>query len=260
MDSHPVAVITAGSGAIGGACARELHQRGYRLVLLSTSGGAESLAAELGEDVVGLRGSVTNADDIKAAIDCAVSRFGRLDAVINNTGHTRSVATGALLWNPKYQGKGSNADIQDDFLLEVADEDWHAAVDLLFLNVVRAARLATKIMQRQGGGVFVNVSSYVAKEPTLYLPVGSSIRASLTNFTKLYADRYGRDGIRMNTVLPGHVDNWPGGAKVTPLIPLGRSATPADVAKMVAFLASDDSGYVTGQNILLDGGKNRAAA
>ncbi len=260
MDSQPVAVITAGSGAIGGACARELRQRGYRLVLLSTSGGAHALAAELGAGVVGMTGSVARADDVKAAIDGAVSRFGRLDAVINNTGHTRSVATGELLWNPKYQGRGYDREIADDFLLEIADEDWHAAVDLLFLNVVRAARFATEVMRRQGGGVFVNISSYVAKEPSLALPVGSSVRAALTNFTKLYADRYGRDGIRMNTVLPGHVDNWPGGAKVAPHIPLGRSATPGDVAKLVAFLASDDSGYLTGQSIVLDGGKNRAAA
>lgn len=256
MSGEAVAVITAGSGAIGGACARELKARGFRLVLMSASGGAERLAAELG--VIGLTGSVTEPAALATCVTRALDAYGRIDVAVNNTGHTRSVDDGELLWNRAYQGHLHNAEITDDFLLAITDADWHASLDLLFLNVVRMARLVTGPMRDRGGGTIVNISSYVAREPSLGLPVGSSLRGALANFTKLYADRYGRDGIRMNTVLPGHVANWPGADKVRPLIPLGRSATPEEIAKTVAFLASTDSGYITGQNIVVDGGKNRA--
>lgn len=253
---QPVAIVTAGSGAIGGACARELKKRGYRLVLMSSAGGAEKLAQELGE--IGFTGSVTDPGALRHCVELAVQQFGRVDVIVNNTGHTRSVESGDLLWNRDYQGHRIKPEATDDFMLEVDDQDWHAAFDLLFLNVVRMARYATKIMCQLGGGTIVNISSYVATEPSLSLPVGSSIRGALTNFTKLYADRYGADGIRMNTVLPGHVENWPGAEKVKSLIPLGRSASVEEVAKVVGFLASDDSGYITGQSILVDGGRNRA--
>lgn len=254
----PVAIITAGSGAIGGATARILAARGYDLVLLSAGGGAERLASELG--AIGITGSVTDPGALRALVDRALAIRDRIDLVVNNTGHTRSVRTGEILWNRKYQGYLYNSDIVDDFMLEVEDEDWHAALDLLFLNVVRMARLTTPVMRRNGGGAIINISSYVAKEPSLALPVGSSLRGALTNFTKLYADRYGRDGIRMNTVLPGHVQNWPGAERVAPLIPLGRSATPEEIGSTVAFLASAEAGYITGQSITVDGGKNRSAA
>ncbi len=256
MKSEPVAIITAGAGAIGGACARELNARGYRLVLMSTSGKAEELAAELGG--VGFSGSVTDTNALRHCVELAEAHFGRVDAVVNNTGHTRSVDTGELLWNRDYQGYRVKPDATDDYMLEISDDDWHAALDLLFLNVVRMARFATDVIRRSGGGSIVNVSSYVAKEPSLSLPVGSSIRGALGNFTKLYSDRYGADGIRMNTVLPGHVENWPGREKVKDLIPLGRSAGVDEIGKVVGFLVSPDSGYMTGQSILVDGGRNRA--
>lgn len=258
MHGKPVAIVTAGSGAIGGACARALAARGYDLVLMSASGGAVRLAAELG--AVGMTGSVSDATALRAVVERALAIRDRIDVVVNNTGHTRSVRTGEILWNRKYQGHLYTAEFDDDFMLEVEDEDWHAALDLLFLNVVRMARLTTPVMRRHGGGAIINVSSYVAKEPSPALPVGSSLRGALTNFTKLYADRYGRDGIRMNTVLPGHVQNWPGADRVAPLIPLGRSATPEEIGNTVAFLASADAGYITGQSIVVDGGRNRSAA
>jgi NAD(P)-dependent dehydrogenase (short-subunit alcohol dehydrogenase family) len=255
--ADPVVLITAGSGAIGGACARLLHENGYRLVLLSNGGGAEQLASELGNRAVGLTGSVTDAGALAGAVDVAIERFGRLDAVVSNSGHTRSLKTGELLWDRKYQGRPLLPDDNEDFMLDVADEDWMAAFELLFLSAVRTLRAATRHFRAAGGGAAVLISSYVAKEPSLALPVGSSIRAALSAFAKLYSDRYAHENIRVNSVLPGHVENWPGAERVAGTIPMGRSGSPQEIASVAAFLLSKEASYITGQSILVDGGKNR---
>jgi NAD(P)-dependent dehydrogenase (short-subunit alcohol dehydrogenase family) len=254
MTEKPVAVITAGNGAIGGACAREFAKRGYDLVLMSRSG-AKEVAEETG--ALGIAGSVDDPKALKHLVATTIGRFGRIDVLINNSGHTRRKSNGELIWNRAYQGYFYNPDVRDDFMLEIEDEDWHAGLDLIMLNVVRTARLVVPIMREQGGGAVVNISSYVAKDPSLALPLGSSMRAALGTFTKLFADRYGRDNIRMNTVLPGHIENWPGGDRVVPTVPLGRSGGPDEVATATAFLAGSEAGYITGQSILVDGGRAR---
>ncbi len=94
-------------------------------------------------------------------------------------------------------------------LLEISDEQWHAGLDLAVLNVVRMARLVTPIMQAAGGGAIVNISTFAAYEPDPGFPVSASLRAALGSFTKLYADTYAADGIRMNNVLPGFIESYP---------------------------------------------------
>jgi NAD(P)-dependent dehydrogenase (short-subunit alcohol dehydrogenase family) len=224
-----VAVVTAAGRGIGAACARRLAEDGYTPVLLSKSGAARDVAEELGG--IGFAGSVTDPADLEALVDAALDRYGRIDVVVNNTGHP---ATGDLL--------------------DIDDEDWHDGLDLVLLNVVRMARLVTPVFEEQGGGSVVNVSTFSAYEPSLEFPVSSVLRAGLGAFTKLYADRYAGDGIRMNCVLPGFADSYEVDDETLAEIPMGRPAAVEEVADAVAYLASEDASYVTGQNLRVDGG------
>ena len=233
MTHDKVAIVTAAGRGMGAAIAVELKARGWRLALMSPSGGAEGLAHGLG--AVGLTGSVTAPEDLSRLVEMTLDAHGRIDAVINNTGHPP---------------KGP--------LLEISDADWHAGMDLVFLNVVRMARLVTPIMEKQGGGAFVNISTYAAVEPEAAFPVSSSLRAALSAYTKLYADQYAKSGIRMNNLLPGFIDSYPEDAAHRAAIPMGRYGKVAEIAKTAAFLVSDDASYMTGQNIRADGGLTRS--
>lgn len=224
-----VAIVTAASQGMGAACARSLAAQGYLPVLMSRSDGAMRLAAELGG--IGLQGSVTEPADLARLVDLALKSYGRIDAVVNNTGHP---ARGGLL--------------------DLGDADWHAALDLLLLNVVRMARLVTPVFERQGQGAMVNISTYAAREPALEYPLSSAIRAALSSFAKLYAKRYAAAGIRMNNVLPGFIDSFPLDEKVRATIPMARAGRVGEIADTVAFLLSAGAGYITGQDILVEGG------
>ncbi|WP_420630693.1 SDR family oxidoreductase [Candidatus Leptofilum sp.] len=233
MTTHKTAIITAAGKGMGAAIARALAEAGYNLALLSHSGGAETLAEELGG--FGMRGSVTNPADLQALVEGAMERYGRIDAVVNNTGHP-----------PK--GK----------LLEIPDADWHAGLEMVMLNVVRMARLVTPIMIEQGGGAIVNISTFATFEPSASFPVSASLRAALASFTKLYADQYASQGIRMNNVLPGFIDSYPESETITQRIPLGRYGKVAEIGQTVRFLLSEGAGYIIGQNIRVDGGITRS--
>jgi NAD(P)-dependent dehydrogenase (short-subunit alcohol dehydrogenase family) len=129
---------------------------------------------------------------------------------------------------------------------------------LVVLNVVRIARLATPVMLQQGGGAIVNISTFSAFEPSAAFPLSSSLRAALAGFAKLYADRYAAEGVRMNNILPGFIENFEIDEETLRAIPMGRRGSVAEIAKTAAFLLSGDSGYVTEQNVRVDGGLTRS--
>ena len=218
---------------MGAACARELGRRGFRLILMARSADVEALAAELGG--LAVRGSVAVADDLGRVVEAARSRFGRLDAVVNNTGHA-----------PKGE------------LLSLTDDEWHEGIDLLLLSVVRMARLATPLMLAGTGGAFVNISSFAAVEPGLRHPVSATLRPALGNFAKLYSQQYAGRGLRMNNLLPGWIDTYPVDAEAMARIPAGRPGTAEEVARAAAFLVSSEASYITGESLLVDGGLVRA--
>lgn len=234
MSDLKTAIVTGAGKGMGAAIARELKAGGYSLVLMSrTEGAVRSLAREL--DCEWVAGSVTSTEDLEKCVDLAMSSFGRIDAVVNSTGHCP---------------KGD--------ILELTDQDWHTGLELVLLNVIRIARMVTPIMLKQGGGAIVNISTFAAYEPSPTYPVSSSIRAALGSFTKLFADRYAADNIRMNNILPGFIDSQEISETVLASIPMKRRGTVEEIARTASFLLSPGAGYITGQNIRVDGGVTRS--
>ncbi len=250
MASIKTAIVTAASKGIGAACARELAANGFRVCVFARSETVHELAREIGG--IAVQGSVLSHSDLKSAVDETRSRFGRIDTVVNNTGHIPGFATSSL--GPAFDGSEV-----DHKLLSFTDDEWHYALDMMALNVVRMSRLVTPIMELQGTGSIVNISTFAAKEPSSKFPLEPCIRMTLRAFAKLYADRYARAGIRMNNVLPGYMDNHEMAEPLRRNVPMGRPCTMQELAKTVAFLASDDSTYLTGQNIVVDGGLTRGS-
>lgn len=233
MSSTKVALITAGGTGMGAAVARKLAADGYCIAVLSSSGKGEWLARELGG--VGLTGSNQSPDDLKRLVDLAMDKWGRIDALVNSAGH------------------GPRGPI-----LELSDEDWHRGMEVYFLNAVRQIRLVTPIMEGQGGGAIVNISSAWTFEPAALFPTSAVCRAGLASFTKIFADTYAPKHIRINNVLPGWIDSLPGTEERRNSVPMGRYGTVEEVAATIAFLLSDGAGYITGQNIRIDGGLTRS--
>ena len=229
-----VAAITAGGSGMGAAAARRLDADGFRVAILSSSGKGEALGRELGG--VGVTGSNQSNDDVKRFIDATMAAFGRIDVLVNSAGH------------------GPRAP-----LLDITDEAWHQGIDIYFLSAVRPTRLVTPIMEAQGsGGSIINISTFATFEPDPFFPTSGVARAGLAAFTKLFADKYAAQGIRMNNILPGFINSLPERPDFRARIPMGRYGTTDEIAGTVSFLASDASGYITGQNLRVDGGVTRS--
>ena len=231
--TQKVAIVTAGGSGMGAATARRLAKDGYQVAILSSSGKGEALAKELGG--LGVTGSNLSQDDVKRLVDLTVERWGRVDALVNSAGH------------------GPRAPI-----LDITDEDWQRGLDVYFLSAVRAIRLVTPIMQAQKSGSIVNISTAWVSEPSDMFPTSAVFRAGLASFTKLFADQHAADNVRMNNVLPGFIDSLPEKEGIAGRVPMGRYGRMAEVSELIAFLASDKAGYMTGQNIRVDGGITRS--
>lgn len=232
MAEKKVAIITAAGSGMGAATARRLAADGFEVAVLSSSGKGEALAHELGG--VGVTGSNRSVEDLQRLVDEVVARWGRVDVLVNSAGH------------------GPRAPI-----LEITDEDWHLGMETYLLNVIRPARLVTPIMQRQGGGAIINISTAWAFEPVDLFPTSAVFRSGLAAFSKIFADTYARDNIRINNVLPGWIDSLPSTEQRRDSVPLGRYGHSDEVAATIAFLASEGAAYITGQNIKVDGGVTR---
>jgi NAD(P)-dependent dehydrogenase (short-subunit alcohol dehydrogenase family) len=233
MSTEKVAIITAGGSGMGAAAAKRLAADGFKVAILSSSGKGEALAKELGG--IGVTGSNQSNDDLKRLVDSTVEKWGRIDVLVNSAGH-----------GPRAQ------------IIEITDEQWHAGLDVYLMNVIRSVRLVTPIMQAQKSGAIINISTAWAFEPSPMFPTSAVFRAGLAAYTKLYADTYAADNIRINNVLPGWIDSLPGTEERRDSVPMKRYGTSQEIAATIAFLASEGAGYITGQNIRVDGGMMRS--
>jgi len=205
----------------------------YKIAVLSSSGKGETLAKELGG--IGVTGSNQSNEDLQSLVDKTMSKWGRIDVLVNSAGH------------------GPRGPIMD-----LTDNDWHQGMDVYFMNVVRPTRIVTPIMHDQKKGSIVNISTFAAFEPDPVFPTSGVFRAGLAAFTKLYADKYAAHNIRMNNILPGFIDSLPEKEEFRTRIPMGRYGKTEEISETIAFLASDAAGYITGQNLRVDGGITRS--
>ncbi len=229
MSTKKVAMVIGGGSGIGADAARILAERDYQVAVMSSSGKGEALGNELGG--LGFTGSNLVPADLQAFVDATMKKYGRIDGIINCAGH------------------GPIGEIMD-----INDEDWHLGMDYYLMNVIRASRLVLPVMQQQGSGSVVNISTFAVFEPDPDFPTSAVFRASLATFAKLFSTKYAGERIRMNNVLPGFIDSLPEKEDRVARIPAGRYAKVRELSETVAFLVSDASSYITGQNLRVDGG------
>ena len=229
MTTEKVAIVTAGGSGMGAEAARRLSADGFKVAILSSSGKGEALAGELGG--LGITGSNQSVEDLKRLVDGTMRRWGRIDVLVNSAGH------------------GPRAPI-----LEITDEQWHLGLDTYLMNVIRSTRLVAPIMVKQKSGVIINISTAWIFEPSAMFPTSAVFRAGLASYAKIFATQYAADNVRMNNVLPGWIDSLPGTDERRDGVPMRRYGTSKEIAATISFLASEGAGYITGQNIRVDGG------
>jgi NAD(P)-dependent dehydrogenase (short-subunit alcohol dehydrogenase family) len=243
-----VAVVTGGASGIGRATARKLAAEGARVGIADVDeAGGERVAAgirEAGAEAFFRRTDVCSLADLEAVLDEAADRHGRLDVLVNNAGISVGGAAG-----------------------EMAEEDWDRVIDVNLSGVWRGMRAAIPRMLAQGGGSIVNLSSVQAQVGFLGWSGYAASKGAVDALTRQAAVEYARAGIRVNAIAPGTImtemnetimAESPDGAAVmagwVAMHPIGRIGQPEEVAAAIAFLASDEASFITGELLRVDGG------
>jgi 3-oxoacyl-[acyl-carrier protein] reductase len=231
-------LVTGGSGALGAAIVRRFAEDGYRVAFTFRSGekAAQALAAETG--AAALRADLTKADEVAEMVKQALEQLGRLDALVNNAGITQVMP----------------------FAL-IEEQDWDDVLAANLKTMFLVTKEAARTMVAQRSGAIVNIGS-IAGHRALEVPVHyATAKAGVMGFTISLARELSRYGIRVNSVVPGMLEEGVG--KLVPekeraeylrYCLAGRPGKTAEVAEVVAFLASDRAQYVNAQNIFVDGG------
>ena len=237
------AIVTGGSRGIGRAVAVRLAKDGMNLVINYRGNSAaaeetERLCRELGAAVLLVQGDVSCAEDCEKLAAQAKEAFGRVDVLVNNAGITR-----------------------DGLLARMTEEDFRAVLDVNLVGPWNMMKAVNRIMMKQRYGRIVNLSSVTGLMGNMGQTNYAAAKAGILGMTKSYAREVAGRGITVNAVAPGFIDTdmteaMPEGAKdkIITGIPMGRTGKPEDVAEAVAFLASKQAGYITGEVLRVDGG------
>ena len=226
------ALIASGSG-MGADAAKHLSSKGFKVAIMSSTDKAKKLANDLGG--LGYVGSNLISSNLEDFINKVYKKYNRIDVLVNSAGH-----------GPKGE------------ILEISDDDWHKGMEVYLLNVIRASRIITPIMQKQKNGSIINISTFAIFEPESNFPTSAIFRSGLAAFTKLYSDKYAKDNIRMNNILPGFIDSLPEKEEFRKRIPLKRYGKVKEISSVIELLSSEGGAYITGQNIKVDGGFTRS--
>ena len=238
-----IAVVTGGSRGIGRAVCLELARQGAAVVFSYAGNTAaaretEAACAALGRPARGVRADVTDAAAGKALLDGVVKEFGRIDILVNNAGITR-----------------------DGLLMMMKEDDFDAVINANLKGAFLCMKAVSRLMMKQRWGRIVNLSSVVGLRGNAGQVNYAASKAGVIGMTKSLAKELATRGVTVNAVAPGFIDTdmtaaMPQAAREATLasIPMGRMGAPEDVAKAVAFLASDEAAYVTGQVLAVDGG------
>ena len=240
-----VALISGGARGMGAAEARLFAREGAKVTvadLLEDEGKkVEAEINETGSEVLFVRLDVTSEEDWRKAVSATVSRFGKLDVLVNNAG---------IL--PVYRS-----------IDELPVEEWDQVMEINAKGVFLGTKFAIPEMRKAGGGSIVNISSIAGMGGQNGIQAGyNSSKGAVRILTKATAIQYAKEGIRVNSVHPGAIEtlmtetqrNDPEGDKTMSMVPIGRYAKPEEVAYGVLYLASDEASYVTGSELVIDGG------
>lgn len=236
-----VALISGGARGIGAETARLMAQEGAKVVIgdvLEEEGRkVEGEIRNRGGECLFVKLDVTQGEQWHRAIQAAVSRFGKLNILVNNAGILSTVG-----------------------LEETTEEVWEEVMSVNVKGVFLGTKLAIPELRKAGGGSIINLSSTAGIVAARY-PAYTASKFAVRGFTKIVAVKYAKDGIRVNSVHPGPVDtpmvSWQdeettrAGLAMTPM---KRRGTPEEIANGILYLASDESSYVTGSELVIDGG------
>ncbi|MBT0665797.1 3-oxoacyl-[acyl-carrier-protein] reductase [Geobacter pelophilus] len=242
MPNGKIALITGASRGIGRSISLALAAQGAKIVAVDLDLAATEVVVEelkqLGAEAIAVQGNVTVAEDAEKMVDAAVAKFGRVDILVNNAGITR-----------------------DGLLLRMKDEDWDAVLTVNLKGAFLCTRAVSKVMTKQRSGRIINIASIVGQMGNAGQANYCASKAGLIGLTKSNARELAKRNITVNAVAPGFIATAMTDAlsekvrgELTAQIPLERLGSPEDIANAVVFLAAENSGYITGQVIAVNGG------